>query len=205
MLAATIVEELERRASATEITVLYFFVDGRSNDPESTRATSIIRSLVYQALQQETLPPNDIVFKAMMKSGHDRALRADVLGELFVALSCLLNTTIYVVIDALDECLDYGHLASYFLALAAIPKPRIKIFLTSRCFIETEVNDILEDASVITITEPKTEKDMHKYIDLETKKLAEGRRPIPSAMVTAIAERLQSTSCGMYLILSNFF
>ena len=115
MLAATVVEELEQRTSTTEATVFYFFVDGRSNDLEITSATAIIRSFVYQALQHQKLPENDIVLKAMIKSGHDRSLRANLLWELFVGLRCVLTITIYVVIDALDECSDYKELVEYIL------------------------------------------------------------------------------------------
>lgn len=88
--------------------------------------------------------------------------------------------SIYVIIDVLDECSlsDCRHFVRYFLELLLISNSRIKMFFTSRVFIEVEVNDILADASVIKIMKTKTAVDMRRFIDIETQKLEENKRSL---------------------------
>ena len=143
MLTATVVEHLE--GNNENSTVLYFFLDARSNNTELTEPVAVIRSLVYQMLNSPLLPRNDVVRNAVDRSGQERSLRFDVLWKLFVAMLCLTKVT-YIVIDALDECTDPDLLVTHFLHLSLNLEFGIRIVFTSRAFSEPAICDLLKES-----------------------------------------------------------
>lgn len=202
VIAASVVEHL-RHCDPRDATVLYFFLDARSNNSiDTTHPSAVLRSLVYQLTISPYTLSNNVVQNAVKRSTQKRASRFDDLWKLFVALLCLTKLT-YIVIDALDECTDHQLLIRQFLNLVSTSDCRVKILFTSRATGYPEICDRLEDFSSILVSASKTEKDMNNFVDFETSKLTSIKRPMSSSIVSQINKKLKSSADGMYLILTE--
>jgi len=58
-------------------------------------------------------------------------------------------------------------LIKHLLELVSMPRRDIKLFLTSRATIATDVRELLDSCSLIEVTAPKTRNDMELYISSE--------------------------------------
>lgn len=165
MLASTIVDHLLHSPKTKDFLLLFFFVDGRSNNPEKIESVAILRSLVYQLEASTRLPKNDLVQKAFNNSLKPQATSFRVLWEVFSALLGLLtDCTTCILIDGVDECPDYHKLVSKLLSLVSTPKYHIKLYFSSRATSEPDLSELLDFYSFIEITASKTRKDMDLFI-----------------------------------------
>ena len=193
VLTATVVEHLKRNKKSS---LLYFFLDARSNNAEATEPVAVIRSLVYQIFSSPLLPPNDVVRNAVQRSCQERALRFDVLWKLLVAMLCLTNST-YIVIDALDECTDPELLITRFLQLALNIDCGIRIAFSSRAISEPAICDLLKGATSIQVTPKMTARDISHFISQGTQQFSnEGN--FSSAVIEHISSSLTLNASGMY-------
>jgi hypothetical protein len=202
-LAATAIEALASKGRA-----LYFFFDARGNDRETSEATAMLRSLVYQLSQTNyegcatpkytSLDPRAmrIVETAFQRSGQERASRFDMLWELFVSLLCISPIT-YLVVDGLDECSDRERLIRRFLELDSRGSLRLKVLLSSR--LTEDLADLLEGISTINVSASLTEEDINRFIDLETGNLSTMKSPLSSATIRHVARKLTRGAGGMYV------
>lgn len=202
MLAANIIEYLCHSERTKHYLVLYFFVDRRANDRERTDPVAILRSLVYQLANSPHLPNNHLVSQAVKKSGQIRASGFKSLWQLFSALLCLPSgRTTCILVDGFDEAPENGILINKLLELVSMPDRDIKLFLTSRTTIATDVYELLGSCSSIKVTARKTRKDMELYISSErTRQVLRKCGLTPQELDSCISELIASAN-GMYLTL----
>lgn len=166
MLAATVVDHLRHSPATKDFLILFFFVDGRSNDSAKMESVAILRSLVYQLATSTRLPKNDLVQNAFNNySSQRRAISFEVLWELLSAqLRLLTGCTTCILIDGVDECPDHNSLVSNLLSLVSVPECYIKLFFSSRATSEPDLCELLEPYSFVEIDASKTRKDMDLFI-----------------------------------------
>ena len=141
-----------------------------------------LRSLVYQLWRLPHLSLNQIVQNAVERSAHDRALRLDDLWQLFIAMLCLVKTT-YIVIDAIDECVDAMELITRFSKLVSSSNSRVKVLLTVRTPIQQDLCELIEEQAMIKIQSSKTAPDMQIFIEAEIARLNRARAlPLPGTI-----------------------
>ena len=149
MLLITIVEELERqlerrRRTASSLTALsYFFCQG--TDGKLNNATAVLRGLIYLLCIQQPL------LASHLRARYDHAgtnLFQD--ANSFYVLSGILKSMIqderlqkvYLIVDALDECIAERDQLLRFIARCAAISPRVKWIVSSRNV--TDIENLLE-------------------------------------------------------------
>lgn len=199
MLAASVVDQVSRDPKLQHQAVIYFFVDGRSNDPNRTQATAILRSFVYQLSCSPNIPDNGIIEKAFQASGQERALQFDVLWNIFSALLSLSAGTI-ITLDGLDESNDskIEKLISNLLNLISGLDGKIKLFIFSRSTSEPHICELLHMFPSITVTARKTSKDMEIFVSINTKKVLKPCSFSTAELIETVSSSLIAGANGMY-------
>ena len=133
MLAATVVDHLRHSPATKDFLILFFFVDGRSNDSakDGIRGHSSLSRLPINKVSR--LPNNDLVQKAFNNSSQRQAISFRVLWEILSAqLRLVTDCTTCILIDGVDECPDHGTFVSKLLSLVLSPERYVKLFFSSR-------------------------------------------------------------------------
>ncbi|RDA89289.1 hypothetical protein CP532_0587 [Ophiocordyceps camponoti-leonardi (nom. inval.)] len=141
--------------------VTFFFI--RFDDPQSTKAETVIRSLIRQSLDPLTLSNK-------MEAGLrelDRML-CPSLEDLVSLLQqrIALSKSFYLFIDALDECeaLERRHLLNALSSLSSMTSG-LKIFLAGRESLSVELRRRFPIAEQISVESMEARRDMGLYVE----------------------------------------
>ena len=164
ILCSTIVEHfLHVCAITSDIAVLYFFFD--FNDTEKQQHESMMRSLLSQlAIHFVNLPPAlETLYSFCMEGGRKPSFEA--LKKTFHEMTTAFRT-IFIVLDALDECKERPELLADMEELSSWEDTKLRILATSRR--EKEIEDsilrLTKDANRICIQSALVNDDIRAYI-----------------------------------------
>ncbi|KAK6513001.1 hypothetical protein TWF506_009163 [Arthrobotrys conoides] len=214
-------KSLYHRRPESPCPVIFFFF--KREDDETRTTDSAISSLVAQLFQERyvsTIEENLALIRALSApgptdkpgyrnrlssssgpNGHAVASEAvdpqlnhrDSNMNILKRLAKAIGKTIYIVLDGIDECVDYesSNLISELIELGRSENTKVKILLSSRegigleeRFGETEANtedsdpdnaklycQVHDDATILTINKFTNEKDMKLYLKSHLKRL----------------------------------
>ncbi|KAL2808652.1 WD40-repeat-containing domain protein [Aspergillus granulosus] len=134
MLMIGIIKELLRQAQSEPSQSIAYFLC-QATDPKLNNATSILRSLIYMLIRQQ---PH---LMSHLRERYDTDPKLFESGNLFYSLSATFEkmvqsstaATIYLLIDALDECeLDLPELLQFITATKSTSSVQVKWVVSSR-------------------------------------------------------------------------
>lgn len=140
----------------------YFFC--RFDDESSLIAENVVRSLIRQCLQAESLPPN--IEKCLTNALDNPPIAPGDLSRL-LKLAIDLFTEHYIVIDGIDECTVFERQALLDMLSTAMSSSRlpVKLLVSSRYGISEKLRSVSNDIDVIRVDEEKLKPDMATYIE----------------------------------------
>ena len=166
--------------------VLYFYFDFQDREKQ------LVRSLLKHIIVQLSLR-----FKPAAKTAeslyisHSRGSTIPTLQEMKETVKSMLATspTVYLLVDALDECRDRVDLLDFFKDLREWKHVNLHAFATSRC--ETEIEDSLSALTTVQIAleESVVEGDILFYIERQLEqdaRLSRWSQEIKSEIRTAL-------------------
>lgn len=170
--SANVVNQLFLKAYTGGVSIIYFFC--RFDDERSLRASTIIRSLVRQCLDAETLsmPIQSRLAAAFKHPSPD----VEELEHLLLDVVAMFQE-LFIVIDGVDECTqtERDTLFQVLHSVTASPSRRIKIFLSTRNGFEKEIRKICSSIHHVSMDSPYVQFDIRTYIeDIIDEKLANG-------------------------------
>lgn len=203
MLLCGIIDHLQESAQQTSAKpfLAYFFC--QATDSRLNTFTAVLRGLIYMLVDQR---PS---LSRYVRDEYDRAgksLFKDT--NAWVALSEILTNilkspnlpTIYLVVDALDECLtDLPQLLDVIVAKSS-GSPSIKWLLSSRNLpnIEEGIGSGQEVRLCLELNEESVSKAVDSFIEYKVNGLA-GRKSLAPDTVTALGNYLSSHANGTFL------
>ncbi|KAI9721615.1 MAG: hypothetical protein M1828_005105 [Chrysothrix sp. TS-e1954] len=157
MISSTLVTHMKARETAA--LVACFFCD--AGEPAKRTSVAILRSLIAQLVAGNA----DLVRltrEIIIKSGQEKATSFSKLSELFKLIVSNCSQSIYIVIDALDECEDGrdSDLLGLLLELTANHRFHVAVFSRNEPWLRTA----LSTWPSIEITSQMIEQDMTLYI-----------------------------------------
>lgn len=178
--------------------VAYFYFD--FNDMQKQNPELMMRSLICQLLQQgigisATL---DAIFSSCGTEQRPPSLHAllESIQQMTQGFPC-----IYIILDALDECIERAKLTHIMETIAAWRLPNLHILVTSR--LERDIKSSLETfipaENVIGLQSDIVDVDIHQYIKQRMsndKRLRKWRKDIN--LIQEIETALMNGSHGMY-------
>lgn len=191
---------LANRLSEPETAVIYFYFDFQDAGKLST--TQAIRSLLLQLAQAHPAGLQNVrqLYERCEKG--QRQPSEDIVRSLLKESMSQMKST-YIVLDALDECDDRGHLLNFIQELNDCHILGLHMLVTSRR--EKDIEEVLKPISVpeINIQSSIVDQDINLYVQnwLATepglKKWSNGTR-------TEISDTLIAKANGMYVSLSQW-
>lgn len=176
ILMSTVIESLKaERADAHDYLVQYFFCRGGDDATQTT--ARILQSLVYQ-LYALAVPSPELLDKCnevMRKSNNskkssgkldDAKVKTYNIQSSFAGLVKALGKRIYLIVDALDECIDRKEkgLVKELLDLVQMSGPQLKVLVCSRP--ESDLGDALSAVPGIKC-EGRNEEDIRRNVKAE--------------------------------------
>jgi hypothetical protein len=166
MMAAISIDHLCRMAGSDNIGVAYLFCDYKAQADQS--ALSLLAALLKQLVQSRT----DIAAPVtQMYDGHSKRKSRPSLDEIFAALQsvCSNYPTVYIVVDALDECADRdgdrGRLIDKLCDLQA--RTDVRLLFTSRF-----VSEITQKFHSNPLLEVRaSEEDVRRFVEGQMSRL----------------------------------
>ncbi|KAL9633865.1 MAG: hypothetical protein Q9204_003224, partial [Flavoplaca sp. TL-2023a] len=202
VLSTTIIERLMEMCSHDQdfALVYFYFAFG---DQASQSVDGLIRSLITQLCAQSTSIPHCVEALYNKCSKHrsqptppsDDSLRI-VLSQLF---GCFKE--VYVVLDALDECIERHDLILALEGILTCQRPELHLLATSRRELELEefLNTITKGADRIGIQGMPVEADINSYVRGRLCTDRRLKRWHKSELEKEIATTLTSKAHGMYV------
>ena len=160
ILISTIIDELQKRSSNTGAVVCFFFCNASD---DATKAADRIRkhilSQIYSLLSQhstETVEKANALITSFLKgssakSGEEKKGDDIDFGDACRSLAALICKPLYIVVDALDECIDNQKLVSGLRSLTTEQQVGIKVILCSRP--EPDIETALDSVTRIKVEE----------------------------------------------------
>lgn len=188
--------EALRLGGRPEASVVYHYCDFR--EARSTESIVVLRSIFAQILLKNPRHSLDMLPHA---SEITQKSVAPLSGK--GAVEWIMNHVTkreeqqFIVIDALDECVDFENLIPHLLQLAA--HPRISLFVSSRQ--EHDIHILLQSQTVIYLAEERSSvsSDIHLYINHELEARPKLAR-LPPGIKEEIRSVLFSKAGGMYVV-----
>lgn len=182
-------------------TVIYLYCNYKEEDTQTPQ--NMVGSLLKQIVQHKAALSDDV--RSLYKK-HLRNKTPPKLDELARLLVQEVKTcsTVFVVIDALDECPERGNTRGRLLDEVQGLPSNARIFITSRY--SPTIEDRFETIPHIVIDIRATEEDVKRYVQARIKKeraLAKHVRSSPGLMED-IMNTLAEGSQGMYVCLFLF-
>ncbi|RDA85560.1 hypothetical protein CP532_3321 [Ophiocordyceps camponoti-leonardi (nom. inval.)] len=196
ILTASVVDEILTERHDTGILVAFFFV--KFDDRQSTRAETIIKSVLRQVLEQCGLTKDveDLLEKAQAPLAELEKL-TDIFRHALTSLSKL-----YVIIDGLDECekTERRELLETLSSLAALGS-KIRFFLAGRDSITMEIKKGFPSHHHVSMGSPLARPDIARYIEgaVEDKLECEELIVRDPSLVDEIKLALNKGAEGMFL------
>ncbi|MCJ1385894.1 hypothetical protein MMC17_009018 [Xylographa soralifera] len=135
MIAATVVDHLSRTIRDTDNGLAYIYCNYR--DQAAQNATNLIASLLKQLIQQRRIAPDSLMrLHSRRKKSEPSKISEPSMDDMFPMLLSYITrfSQVFLVIDALDECLDHDGTRRQLLGkLRFLQKSGIvKLMITSR-------------------------------------------------------------------------
>lgn len=142
-------------------TVLYFFC--KASDAEKRTTLHILRSLLWQCLQYDGGPYSALV-RWYYQSGRSVAdSQTDVAAMFDTCVQTTATPAIFIVIDALDECLDRTNLLLALSRVMAASCTPLKLIILSRD--EEHLPDLpSSQLQTIQLTTDRCRSSIHRYV-----------------------------------------
>ncbi|RWA06648.1 hypothetical protein EKO27_g8459 [Xylaria grammica] len=194
-LASMVVDWLESKHRGTNVAVIYIYCNYKEEQIQTPR--NMIGSLLKQLIQRRAVLPDHVrgLYKKNLQTtthlGLDELTRA--LVQEMTAFS-----SVFVVIDALDECPERGNTRARLLTEVQKLPQNARILITSRY--SSKIEGKFENVLRIDIRE--TDDDVKRYVEARIEKetsLAKHVRPIPALMEDMTKTVIQNSQ-GMFLL-----
>lgn len=156
----------------------------------------MIGALTKQLIRRTRKIPSSVLELFRQRTQAQRSMDAEDAKIIFNnTLGLGQFETVYICIDALDEC-EIGSRTQLLQFLKAIDSPSIRLFLTGRYNVEAELTSVLSDFSSKTMSIIAAEEDIRTYL---SQKLEEDRYPkaMNEAFKHQIMEKLVEISQGL--------
>ena len=161
----------------------------------------MIRSLIVQLSQQCVKIPATL---ETLHSSCDNGQRQPSLYALFDVLQDMIHQfpQAYIVLDALDECIDRAELMSTLEGIAGWRLDKLHLLVTSRRErdIESSLECLVEDRNIICLQSKLVDEDIRRYVHqrLSTDKELKKWQKDPD-IVCEIETALMNGAQGMYV------
>ena len=160
--STTIAESSQRCLSKLRVAVIYFYFD--FNDLEKQNSDKMIRSIITQLFAQsmEKLDELELLFSSR-EQGRQQPNIEELMKALKGILQCFNDT--YIILDALDECLDRQELLDRIEEIHRWGLP-LHIILMSRSLpdIEESLDPLIDSQDRICIQSALVNPDISTYI-----------------------------------------
>ncbi|OCK87823.1 TPR-like protein [Cenococcum geophilum 1.58] len=135
-LSSKVIDELrEYFAEMTSTSLIYFLCDGKTDASNRRTSLAVLKSLTAQLLERITAVDTAFVRTNVEALGMVKRKAKDIPeGQLFKILEKCLRyfKKCYLVVDAVDECDDWGNLVQIFTRLLDANVCTLKFFLSSQ-------------------------------------------------------------------------
>jgi hypothetical protein len=163
ILSSAIIENLQQHCgNDTSMVTAYFYFD--FNDTQKQVLEPMLRSLLYQLLQRAvTIPKGIDMLFASCENGRPPSLDA----FLKVLRSTLQEfTQVYIVLDALDECIQRSDLLEMLKTVARWQLDNVHLLMTSRKErdIESSLESFVVEEDTVCLQRDVVDKDIQRYV-----------------------------------------
>lgn len=130
VLCGTTIKNLQTVTAADDCLLTYFFID--RTDPANGTSFHVFASIISQILSQLPQVPEVVVsaYRMSICHGRSRISEADDVFDLLFRLTSVVSD-IYIVIDALDECMEIEQTISWLKRIIE-SVPNLRILCSSR-------------------------------------------------------------------------
>jgi NACHT domain len=164
ILSSTVIENVQQHcANDPGKVVAYFYFD--FNDPQKRKSELMIKSLVTQ-LSQKCIQMPWALDSLLSSCGNGQSQpSAEALLSILRGICGEFPAT-YIILDALDECIDRDELMVAIKILAEWRLERLHILVTSRKErdIEDELERVVEKSSIIPLQSSIVDQDIQRYV-----------------------------------------
>jgi len=194
-LASSVIDWLQSQEHGTETMVLYLYFSYKQDDTQTP--VNMVGGLLNQILRLKGVISDST--RALYNKHHGKGTKGE-LTELTLLLKQELNpsTTVFVVIDALDECPERDGRRSEFLDEIAKFPENVRTLITSRY--SQRIEESFKDVAHIEIR--ATDGDVKRYIVARIPRERILARHVRSkaALMDKITETVIESSQGMFLL-----
>jgi hypothetical protein len=205
ILSSTIIEHLLQHChNDISMVTAYFYFD--FNDTEKRDAELMLRSLLCQLLQRSVIMPKgvDELFSAC-ENGRQKPSEHKLLEVTQQAAREFMQ--IYVVLDALDECMQRSELMGMLETVAGWQLDNLHLLMTSRKErdIEMSLEGYIDEEDAVCLQRDIVDQDIQRYVQQRLrsdKSLAKWNKD--AAIMQEIEAALMGGARGMYVFSSSF-
>lgn len=164
ILSSTVLHDVLQHCQADPGKVTaYFFFD--FNDAQKQDLDIMVRSLLCQLSQQSIKIPASL---DALFSSCERGQRQPSIQALMHALQFMIQDLpqVYIVLDALDECIQRVELMEMFKMMVGWKAPNLHLLVTSRREpdMENSLDDIIDGQNQICLQSAVVDKDIERYV-----------------------------------------
>jgi hypothetical protein len=193
--SSTIVKGLQDLCSNDEnkVMVYHYFT---YTDRRSQLYDTLLKSLVLQ-LSKRSKMSQELVIAAYLEADNGaRPPDRDELVETLYGLLVLFGS-VYIVLDALDECSERGDVFDFLEDLRGRKLPGVRVLLSSKTM--EEIEEALDPLFVdkVHIQSSFVDNDIRKHVAFQLSKGRDFRGRWNDADILQIEDRLTSSSDGM--------
>jgi nucleoside phosphorylase len=180
---STVIDDLRNRLSAKGVPVIFFYLD-YEHQARQTMAY-FLKSLLRQLLDHILHIPKPLVEAFNRLGGSQCSLSAPVLEKIVVEVM-QSSSQVYVLIDALDECIDSGRRKTIISFMEQAARSRhVRLLLTSRPHVQ-EIRSTFDKSYQILVR--ASEADIRAYVSQEI-----SRARVTDIVDTSFVHRIMDT------------
>jgi hypothetical protein len=205
ILNSTVIENLLQHChDDTNMVTAYFYFD--FNDAQKQDPELMLRSLLCQLVQRSVVIPKGV--DALFSSCENGQRKPSSHALLQVTKEAAQEFThVYVVLDALDECVQRSELMDMLEAVAGWQLDNLHLLMTSRKErdIERSLEEYIREEDAMCLQRDVVNKDIQRYVQQrlrDDKGLAKWNKD--ASVRQEIEEALMHGACGMYVFLPSF-
>ena len=168
LLSSSVIDKLSQENPSFGIA--YFFFDGRDSQSELQLHNNLVRSLISQFSYQRGGTPTELADLYKRCGDHQQPSVKQLQNTLRDVLDGFLHA--YIVIDALDECIDREKTLSWVNTLVSDTERaarNLHILVTSRPERDIETVFMAFDPDSIDIGQVASNQDISNYLELHMK------------------------------------
>jgi hypothetical protein len=200
ILSSTIIEHLLQHChDDTSMVTAYFYFD--FNDAQKQDPERMLRSLLCQLLQRSVVIPKEVDALFSSCENGQRQLSPQTTMEA-IQQTVQEFTHVYIVLDALDECMQRSDLMGMLETMAGWPLDNLHLLITSRKErnIETSLQNYVGEEDTVCLERDVVDKDIQRYVQQQLsgkKNLAKWNKD--AAIRQEIQVALMRGARGMYV------